>query len=73
MFISIVCKATSRYSLNVGFLAQTAEYAPHCIFVVLVRNLLRHSDVPEGVQVYLEEVNGWMEETLEALREGENE
>ena len=47
------------------------QYMHKCL--VLVRNLLRHSDVPEGVQVYLEEVNGWMEETLEALREGEIE
>ena len=38
--------------------------------LVLVRNILQHPDVPEGVRVCLEEVNGWMEETAEALKEG---
>ena len=45
------------------------RYMQKCL--ILVRNVLRHPDVPEGVRALLEEVNGWMEETLEALKEGE--
>jgi hypothetical protein len=39
--------------------------------LVLIRNILGHPDVPEDVRFCLEEVNGCMEETLDALKEGE--
>jgi hypothetical protein len=44
------------------------QYMHRCL--VLVRNILAHPDVPEDVRLCLEEVNGCMEETLEALKEG---
>ncbi len=39
--------------------------------LVLVRNLLRQDEVPEIVSEYLEVVNDLMNETFQALKEGE--
>ncbi|MBK1724708.1 hypothetical protein [Thiocystis violacea] len=39
--------------------------------LILVRNRLRHDGVPDDVIACLEEVNAMMDETLEALRNGE--
>ncbi len=39
--------------------------------LILVRNQLRHDEVPGTVNEYLEEVNELMDETLQALKEGD--
>ena len=39
--------------------------------LLLVRNILRQTDVPDGVTEYLEAVNELIPETLEALASGE--
>jgi hypothetical protein len=39
--------------------------------LVLVRNLLGQDEVPETVSEYLEEVNDLMNETFQALKEGD--
>jgi hypothetical protein len=39
--------------------------------LVLVRNLLGHDEIPEGVSEHLEVVNDLMAETLQALKEGD--
>ncbi|NEX23183.1 hypothetical protein G3480_23275 [Thiorhodococcus mannitoliphagus] len=39
--------------------------------LLLVRNKLRHAGVPDDVVACLEDVNAVMDETLEALRNGE--
>jgi len=39
--------------------------------LVVVRNLLTHDEVPEEVRIRLDDVNVAMEETLQALTDGE--
>ena len=39
--------------------------------LVVVRNLLIHDEVPEEVRICLDDVNVAMEETLQALTDGE--
>ena len=39
--------------------------------LLLVRNILAQEEAPEEVALYLDEVSGLMDETLQALEEGE--
>ncbi len=45
------------------------RYMSRCL--LLVRNILTQGEAPEEVTLYLDEVSGLMDETLQALEEGE--